>query len=50
LDEYEKQLIEDALKSTNWIIYGDRGAAKLLAVHPERLRSKMRKFGIKRPR
>ena len=49
LDDQEKQLIERALKAANWIVYGDRGAARLLSVHPERLRAKMRKYSLKRP-
>ena len=48
-EEQEKQDIEEALKASNGIIYGDRGAAKALGMHPERLRSRMRKFNIKKP-
>lgn len=45
----EKERLENALKKSNWIIYGDRGAAQSLGMHPEKLRSRMRKFGIKKP-
>ncbi len=50
MEEQEKQSLEEALRATNWIIYGERGAAKLLGMHPERLRSRMRKYGLKRPK
>ncbi len=50
LEEQEKQSIIGALKTTNWIIYGERGAAKLLGIHPEKLRSRMRKYGLRRPK
>ncbi len=46
LDEREKQCIEDALHACNGIVYGERGAAKLLGIHPERLRGKMRRHGL----
>jgi formate hydrogenlyase transcriptional activator len=31
------------------MIEGDRGAAKVLNIHPNTLRNRMRKLGIKRP-
>ena len=46
----EKQQILDALKATNWIVYGDRGAARLLGMHPEKLRYRMSKYGLRRPK
>ena len=49
-EEREKQLIEEALEATDWTISGERGAAKLLDIHPQKLRSRMRKYGIERPR
>ena len=49
LDEAERQHIVRALEATNWTIYGEQGAARLLDVHPEKLRSRMRKHGIARP-
>ena len=49
IDEQEKQLLEKALKTTNWVVYGGRGAAKLLHMNPERLRSRMRVHGLKKP-
>ena len=50
LDEREKQLIKEALDTCNGIVYGDRGAARLLGIHPERLRAKMRKYDLKKTR
>jgi hypothetical protein len=32
------------------MIEGDRGAARILSMHPSTLRSRMQKLGIKRPR
>jgi transcriptional regulator with GAF, ATPase, and Fis domain len=49
LEEEEKQSIIEALKATNGMVYGERGAAKLLGIHPEKLRSRMRKYDLKRP-
>jgi DNA-binding NtrC family response regulator len=48
-EEQERQLIAQALETTNWIIYGERGAARLLGIHPERLRRRMRTLGLSRP-
>ena len=49
-DKDEKQQIVEALEATNWLIYGDRGAACLLGMNPERLRSRMRVYGLRRPK
>ncbi len=49
LDEVERRHIETALMNRNWLIEGDRGAAKVLNIHPNTLRNRMRKLGIKRP-
>lgn len=46
----ERQQILEALQATKGRIYGQKGAAKLLGMHPERLRSRMRVHGIRRPR
>ena len=45
----EKQQLLEALQATNWMIYGARGAACLLGMKPERLRSRMRHYGLQRP-
>ncbi len=48
LQENEINHIKKALEMTHWKISGTSGAAALLNVNPETLRSKMRKLGIKR--
>ena len=49
-EEQEKRHIERALEATGWVIYGECGAARLLDTHPEKLRVRMRKYGLRRPR
>jgi PAS domain S-box-containing protein len=49
LEEMTRRHIESVLKGTNWMIEGDRGAAKVLNMNPSTLRSRMQKLGIKRP-
>jgi transcriptional regulator with GAF, ATPase, and Fis domain len=44
----ERAHILATLTRTNWVIDGARGAAKLLDLHPNTLRSRMKKFGIQR--
>jgi formate hydrogenlyase transcriptional activator len=48
LDEAEKRHIEAALSRANWMIEGERGAAKILEMNPSTLRSRMQKLGIRR--
>lgn len=48
LEENEKRLIMRATELTGGILSGDRGAAKLLGINPNTLRSRMEKLGIKR--
>jgi transcriptional regulator with GAF, ATPase, and Fis domain len=49
LDEVERRHIESVLNQTNWMIEGERGAAKILEMNPSTLRSRMQKLGVKRP-
>ena len=49
LAEYEKRYITKVLNRTLWRIEGPKGAALILDMHPETLRSRMRKLNIKRP-
>ncbi|MDR1855726.1 MAG: sigma 54-interacting transcriptional regulator [Desulfovibrio sp.] len=49
LRELERANMEEALRMTNWKIYGPRGAARLLDVNPTTLISRLKKFGITRP-
>ena len=50
LAEHEKRYIEQALQATNWLIEGERGAARLLNINPGTLRSRIKKHGLRRPR
>ena len=49
LQEAERAHILAALQGAGWQIEGARGAARVLDVHPNTLRSRMEKLGIKRP-
>ncbi len=49
LAEYERQYIIRVLEKTYWRVDGPHGAARILDMHPETLRSRMRKLEIKRP-
>jgi len=49
LEEVERRHIESVLVERNWLIEGERGAAKVLNLHPNTLRGRMRKLGLKRP-
>ena len=49
LEEVERRHIESVLTQTNWMIEGDRGAAKILGMNPSTLRSRMQKLRIRRP-
>ena len=49
LEEVERRHIESVLVERNWLIEGERGAAKILNLHPNTLRGRMRKLGLKRP-
>jgi formate hydrogenlyase transcriptional activator len=48
LGEVERNHILAALKLTSGVIEGPKGAAKILNLHPNTLRHRMEKFGIKR--
>jgi PAS domain S-box-containing protein len=49
LGDVDRRHIESVLGQTNWMIEGERGAAKILGMNPSTLRSRMQKLGIKRP-
>jgi formate hydrogenlyase transcriptional activator len=49
LEEHERDYIIRTLEDTRWKINGHNGAAELLDIHPETLRSRMRRLGISRP-
>jgi hydrogenase-4 transcriptional activator len=47
-DPDDRERILEALRSSNWMIEGERGAAKKLGLKPSTLRSKLSRLGIKR--
>lgn len=49
LAQVEREQVESALSQSNWVIEGPNGAAKLLGLHPNTLRSRMKKMGVERP-
>jgi transcriptional regulator with GAF, ATPase, and Fis domain len=49
LGAVEKDHVLSVLKQTNWVIEGTNGAAKVLGLHPNTLRSRLKKLGISRP-
>ncbi len=50
LDAIERRHILAILERTDWVIDGPRGAAKLLDVHPNTLRSRLKRLALNRPR
>ena len=50
LEEVERAHILRVLQDMNWVIEGKQGAATRLGLHPNTLRSRMQKLGIKKPR
>ncbi len=50
LEEVARSYILHVLQETHWTVEGTRGAAVRLGLHPNTLRSRMRKLGIKKPR
>jgi transcriptional regulator with GAF, ATPase, and Fis domain len=50
LDEVERRHIEAVLMRTAGVVAGPEGAAKILDVHPNTLRSRMKKLGVSRGR
>jgi len=50
LSQFQREYIIKALEKTLWRVGGEDGAAKILDIHPETLRSRMKKLRIERPR
>jgi formate hydrogenlyase transcriptional activator len=50
LEDVERAHILAVLGQTGWVIEGPRGAAKILDMHPNTLRSRMKKLGVERAR
>jgi transcriptional regulator with GAF, ATPase, and Fis domain len=48
LDDVLRDHILDVLGETNWVIEGPRGAAAVLGLHPNTLRSRLKKLGLSR--
>ena len=45
----ERRHISEILERCRWVIEGNRGAAKVLGLHPNTLRHRLRKLELKRP-
>ncbi|HEY2773959.1 MAG TPA: sigma 54-interacting transcriptional regulator [Candidatus Binatia bacterium] len=50
LGELERQRIEESLERCGWVIEGSAGAAAMLGLHPNTLRSRLKRLGISRRR
>lgn len=50
LEDVERAHILRVLQETNWVVEGKQGASTKLDLHPNTLRSRMQKLGIKKPR
>ncbi len=50
LEDLQRRHILNVLAQTNWVIEGENGAAKKLNLHPNTLRSRLKKMGIQRPK
>ena len=48
LEAVERRHILAVLRQTRWVIEGPRGAAQILGLHPNTLRSRLKKLGITR--
>jgi formate hydrogenlyase transcriptional activator len=48
LDDVQRVHIAATLNQTGWVIEGPRGAARILNLHPNTLRSRMKKLGLTR--
>lgn len=49
LKDVERAHITKMLRDREWVVEGPHGAARLLGLHPNTLRSRMQKLGIKKP-
>ena len=49
LEDIERNHIMATLEQTRWVVEGPSGAARILKLHPNTLRSRMQKLGIRRP-
>jgi formate hydrogenlyase transcriptional activator len=49
LDAAQRDHIVSILEQTDWVIDGPGGAARILGLHPNTLRNRMKKLDIARP-
>jgi transcriptional regulator with GAF, ATPase, and Fis domain len=49
LEQFERTRILEVLHQTNWRIEGPKGASVILGLHPNTLRSRLQKLGIRNP-
>jgi formate hydrogenlyase transcriptional activator len=49
IDEVERGYVAEVLTETSWVIEGERGAARRLGLHPNTLRSRLKRWGLARP-
>ncbi len=49
IEHVEREHIVSVLQSTSWVVEGKSGAASILGLHPNTLRSRMKRLGITRP-
>ncbi len=47
--EIERHHLEQVLNETHWVIEGPKGAASILDLNPNTLRSRIKKLGLQRP-
>ena len=48
LEEVERSYIASVLEQTGGVVEGPKGAAKILGIHPNTLRHRIEKLGLKR--
>ncbi len=48
LESVERDYVCSVLQQTDWVVDGPRGAARILGLHPNTLRNRMKKLGITR--
>jgi formate hydrogenlyase transcriptional activator len=49
LESVERDHIVSVLRQTDWVVNGPHGAARIMELHPNTLRNRMKKLGIRRP-
>jgi PAS domain S-box-containing protein len=49
IDEAERDYVARTLAETEWLIEGEHGAARRLGLHPNTLRSRLKRWGLRRP-